>query len=221
MLTGRGEGRPKYASAQTLDFSTSGSALGNLEVAGRQIVRATFRCGAGQSGSSGTPNRTRHLLVRRWATWKWRDAKSYAPPFGAALGNLEVAGRQIVRATFRFGAGQSGSGGTPNCTRPDEKCLLSELETLSIPSRVSGRTLRQQGVADLFAVKGLLGHKDVKSGAEAPESLPEAGEIHPLKSFRPAVVSVWGRALSWGMRLSETGEMGPMRTIRRDLVGAG
>ena len=202
MLTGRGEGRPKYASAQTLDFSTSGSALGNLEVAGRQIVRATFRCGAGQSGSGRTPNRTR-------------------PPFGAALGNLEVAGRQIVRATFRFGAGQSGSGGTPNCTRPDEKCLLSELETLSVPSRVSRRTLRQQGAADLFAVKGLLGHKDVKSGAEAPESLPEAGEIHPLKSFRPAVVSVWGRALSWGMRLSETGEMGPMRTIRRDLVGAG
>ena len=81
MLTGRGEGRPMYASAQTLDF--------------------------------------RHLSVRRWAIWKWRDAKSYAPPFGAALGNPEMAGRQ-------------------NCTRPSEKCLLSELETLSISCGVCG-----------------------------------------------------------------------------------
>jgi hypothetical protein len=56
-----------------------GAALGNPEIAGRQTVRATFRCGAGQSGNSGTPNCTRHLSVRRWATWKWRDAKSYAP----------------------------------------------------------------------------------------------------------------------------------------------
>jgi len=80
--------------------------------------------------------------------------------------------------------------------------------------------LRWQGVADLFAVKGLLGHKDVKSGAEDPESLPEAGEIHPLKSFRPAGVSIWGRAWSWGMRLSETGERGPVASIRRGLVGA-
>ena len=72
--------------------------------------------------------------------------------------------------------------------------------------RISDYLLRQQGAADLFAVKGLLGHKDVNSGAEDPESLPEAGEIHPLKSFRPAGVSIWGRAWSWGMRLSETGE---------------
>jgi hypothetical protein len=42
-----------------------------------------------------------HLSVRRWAIWKWRDAKSYAPPFGAALGNLEVAGHQTVRATAK------------------------------------------------------------------------------------------------------------------------
>jgi len=79
-----------------------------------------------------------HLSVRRWAIRKWRGAKSYAPPFGAALGNPEVAGRQIVRATFRCGAGQSGSGGTPNRTRHSEKCLLSELEIFSISSGVSG-----------------------------------------------------------------------------------
>jgi hypothetical protein len=42
-----------------------------------------------------------HLSVRRWAIRKWQGAKSYAPPFGAALGNPEVAGRQIVRATAK------------------------------------------------------------------------------------------------------------------------
>jgi hypothetical protein len=73
---------------------------------------------------------------------------------------------------------------------------------------ISDCLLRQQGVADLFAVKGLFGHKDVKSGAEDPESLPEAGEIRPFKSFRPAVVSILDNGWSWGMRLSEIVEKG-------------
>jgi hypothetical protein len=63
---------------------------------------------------------------------------------------------------------------------------------------ISDCLLRQQGVADLFAVKGLVGHKEAKSRAEDPESLPDAGEIHPLKSFRPAVVSIWGKGWNWG-----------------------
>ncbi len=63
------------------------------------------------------PSISLHLSVRRWAIQKWRGAKLYAPPFGAALGNPEVAGHQTVRATFRCGAGQSRSGGAPNCTR--------------------------------------------------------------------------------------------------------
>ncbi|MGO9019773.1 MAG: hypothetical protein ACLQVJ_15640 [Syntrophobacteraceae bacterium] len=88
-----------YASAQPIDFlAPFGAALGNPEVAGRQTVRATFRCGAGQSRSGGTPNCTRHLSVRRWAIQKWRGAKLYAPPFGAAPGNPEMAGHQTVRA---------------------------------------------------------------------------------------------------------------------------
>ncbi|MGO9022053.1 MAG: hypothetical protein ACLQVJ_27255, partial [Syntrophobacteraceae bacterium] len=56
-----------------------GAALGNPEMTGRQTVRATFRCGAGQSGNDGAPNCTRHLSVRRWAIRKWRGAKLYAP----------------------------------------------------------------------------------------------------------------------------------------------
>ncbi len=126
-----------YASAQPLDFlhlsvrrwairkcrgaklyaPPFGAALGNPEMSGRQTVRATFRCGAGQSGNVGAPNCTRHLSVRRWAIRKCRGAKLYAPPFGAALGNPEMSGRQTVRATFRCGAGQSGNVGAPNCTR--------------------------------------------------------------------------------------------------------
>ncbi len=83
----------------------------------------------------GTPPRnpsiSLHLSVRRWSIRKWRGVKLYAPPFGAALGNPEMAGRQTVRATFRCGAGQSGNGGASNCTRPYEKCLLSDSETTS------------------------------------------------------------------------------------------
>jgi hypothetical protein len=46
--------------------------------------------------------------------------------------------KPLISSTFRWGAGQPGNGGAPNCTRHDEKCLLSELETLSISSAVSG-----------------------------------------------------------------------------------
>jgi hypothetical protein len=56
-----------------------------------------FLCGVPMYASAQTLDFL-HLSVRRWAIWKWRDAKLYAPPFGAALGNLEVAGRQTVRA---------------------------------------------------------------------------------------------------------------------------
>jgi hypothetical protein len=75
-------------------------------------------------------------------------------------------------------------------------------------------------VADLFAVKGLLGHKGVKSGAEDPESLPE-GEIHPLKTFRPAAACICGKGWSWGMGLSEIGERGAVRSIKGRLADAG
>ncbi len=44
------------------------------------------------------PSISLHLSVRRWAIRKWRGTKLYAPPFGAALGNPEMAGRQTVRA---------------------------------------------------------------------------------------------------------------------------
>ena len=51
--------------------------------------------------------------------------------------------KPLISSTFRWGAGQPGNGGAPNCTRHDEKCLLSELETLSISSGVSGWILAE------------------------------------------------------------------------------
>jgi hypothetical protein len=45
--------------------------------------------------------------------------------------SLRRAQGKLFPCTFRCGAGQSGNGGAPNCTRQDEKCLLSESKTAS------------------------------------------------------------------------------------------
>src|SRR5208283_936627 len=55
--------------------------------------------------------------------------------------------------TFRCGAGQSGNGGTRNCTRQDEKRLLSESKTVSISSGVSGWTLTCPLTGHLFVLR--------------------------------------------------------------------
>jgi len=54
-----------------------------------------------------------------------RSARRYigTPPRNPSL---RQAQGKLFPCTFRCGAGQSGDGGAPNCTRQDEKCLLSE-----------------------------------------------------------------------------------------------